>query len=156
MFNQVINFSWTILAFFPVCFYWWNQGVDWAFYAFLAVSLIAGCLPQKIYNQLSMGTDPAAYINLGVRTIRKFVQDGGFKRNKLQGMRSYLNTIAMYERYHFICLVFFKCSSVYACLHEHIILGLLIFLVNVVYNVCPILLQQYNRLRIVNILTRMQ
>lgn len=154
--NQVLNISWTLLAFFPVCFYWWNQGIDWTFYAFLGASLLAGCLPQKIYDQFSVSSEPNAYLNLGVKTIRRFTQDGNFKRNKLQGMRNYLNTIAMYERYHFICLIFFKCSSVYACLNEHILLGFIIFLANVIYNVCPILLQQYNRLRIINILTRLQ
>jgi len=156
MLNQVLNFGWTILAFFPVCLYWWNQGIDWTFYAFIILSLLAGWLPQKVYAQLSLSDDPEAYKNLGVNIIRRFTQDGGFKRNKLQGMRDYLKTIAMFERYHFICLVFFKCSAVYACLNEHIVIGLVIFVANLIYNVCPILLQQYNRLRIVNILTRLQ
>jgi hypothetical protein len=58
----------------------------------------------------------------------------------------------MFERYHFCCLIFFQTSSVYACYFEEYLLAFLIFLCNILYNVFPILLQQYNRMRIIKIL----
>ncbi|MCB0710093.1 MAG: hypothetical protein KDC15_11960, partial [Chitinophagaceae bacterium] len=63
----------------------------------------------------------------------------------------YLSTIAMNERFHWMCFVFFMLSSIYAFTQGIILLGFLMFLANIPYNVASLLLQQYNKLRILKI-----
>jgi hypothetical protein len=152
--NQLLNILWTIVGFFPVCLFWFTTGTDLAFYAFLLFGVVAGCLPESIYIKLQISEDFIDFEKLGIRSIRKFSQSGNFKKDKSKGLKAYLQKLSMFERYHYICLIFFQCSSVYACLQQHIAIALLIFGTNIIYNVCPILLQQYNRLRIFGILNR--
>jgi hypothetical protein len=152
--NQLLNILWTIVGFFPVCVFWFTAGTDAAFYAFLIFGLVAGFLPERIYINLQISEDFKDLEKLGIRSIRKFTQNGNFEKNKRKGLETYLQKLSMFERYHYICLVFFQCSSVYACLQQHILISLLIFGSNLIYNVCPIMLQQYNRLRIFGILRR--
>jgi hypothetical protein len=62
--------------------------------------------------------------------------------------KNYKSKIAMYERYHFICLVFFLASFVYAIHQQAFLISLLILMSNILYNIIPILIQQYNKLRL--------
>lgn len=66
--------------------------------------------------------------------------------------RQYLSKIALQERYHYSCFVFFTLSAFSALVGGKIQMALLISIANVIYNVYPILLQQYNRLRIQRLL----
>lgn len=99
------------------------------------------------------------YERLGVKHIRKFVQNGdtvnamantkgyGIIKGKAE-VQPYLKTIAMYERYHWICFSFFLLTGVYALVYGHFGPGLIIIITNIVYNISSILLQQYNKIRI--------
>lgn len=150
MLNQILNIGWTILGFLPVYYFWSLHGIGWPFYALLLISFTAFILPEKLFSRLKISKDLRVYRRLGVKFIRRFAQDGDFQAKK--GIRGYLNKIRMFERYHFCCLIFFQASSVYACYFEEYLLAFLIFLCNILYNVFPILLQQYNRMRIIKIL----
>ncbi len=46
------------------------------------------------------------------------------------------------------CLAFFLASFVYAIYQQAFLISLLIFVSNIIYNVIPILIQQYNKLRL--------
>lgn len=150
MLNQTLNIGWTILGFLPLYYFWSLHGIGWPFYALLLISLTAFIFPEKLFSKLKISKDIRVYRRLGVKFIRRFAQDGDFQPNK--GIRGYLNKIRMFERYHFCCLIFFQASSVYACYFEEYLLAFLIFFCNILYNVFPILLQQYNRMRIIKIL----
>lgn len=147
MLNQILNVSWTIIGFLPVSYFWFLHGIHWPFYVLTALSLLTCFLPEAVYRKLDISSDLRVYRRLGVKFIRRFAQDGNFQAGKKDGIRHYLNKIQMFERYHFCCLFFFQASSVYACYYEEYLLAFSIFLCNVLYNVLPILLQQYNRLR---------
>lgn len=150
MLNQVFNIGWTILGFLPVYYFWFLHGIHWPFFTLALVSLGACLLPETLFRNLEISSDLRVYRRLGVKFVRRFAQDGDFQPGT--GVRAYLNKIRMFERYHFCCLIFFQASSVYACYFEQYLLAFLIFFCNILYNVFPILLQQYNRIRITKIL----
>lgn len=152
MLNHLLNVSWTVIGFSPVGYFWFYHGVDAVFIILLLISIVACFLPERVYRKLHVSKNLKAYKKLGVKTVRRFVQDGDFGATKPNSVKAYLKKISMFERYHYSCLIFFQASSVYACLNEQFLLALLIFLCNIIYNVCPLLLQQYNKLRIIKIL----
>jgi hypothetical protein len=153
--NQLLNIVWTIIGFLPVCLFWFNVEIGLSFLISLICSFVAACLPERIYIQLHISKDYKKFEALGVRFLKRFSQHGDFKKNGAKGIKSYLGTLAMFERFHYICLVFFLASCIYAFLDQQIVLGLMIFLANAIYNVFPILLQQYNRLRMMKVLNQL-
>jgi hypothetical protein len=163
--NQSINFFWTILCFAPVIWFWIKEGMDFYFFLFLATSLIVGTLPPKIFNRFTLSSSSNFYESLGVKHIRKFVQNGDFVKtmtktqqhlviNGVSKARQYLKTIAMYERFHWVCFTFFFFTAIRCFFAGHLKLGLAITTANIVYNLGSILLQQYNKLRIKKITGR--
>lgn len=159
--NQLINISWTTVAFAPVLVYYSGGYVPRVLYIFLAVSLASGLLPARIFDLLQLSSDPQFYRRIGVLKIRNFVQDGDLInrsiRQELPGHRiirnksslsKYMKTIDMYERFHFICLIFFLLTALLAFRDTRYYLGIIITAGNFLYNVCPILLQQYNKLKV--------
>ncbi len=162
--NQLVNVFWTVLSFVPVLWYWTGRYADVWLYTAIAFSVLCGLLPPSFFDSLQLSKNPDFYKKYGVRTIKKFVQNGDFinllfrKKSPnyrviqdVRKMQNYLNTIVMYERYHFTCFIFFLLTTVLSFSQRHLLIPLLITFCNIVYNVCPIFLQQYNRLRIQNV-----
>lgn len=161
--NQAVNFFWTILCFIPVIGFWLTADMALC-YIFIGVSIVSLLLPAKL---LQLSNQPKFYEKLGIKLIRKFVQNGDYinaflkKRHPQHktirgkaGATGYMNTVIMYERYHFLCFVFFLLTDFYAVKTAHYNLAFAIFLANIIYNICPILLQQYNRARVINLTNR--
>ena len=161
VFNQLLNFFWTILCFLPVLWYWAMQGPDSWLYGLIIFSITCGLLPEAFFRFLQISQRTGFYEKYGAKMIRKFVQQGdminrlfrqqyaGYKVIRGAGQaRNYLKTIAMYERYHFICFLFFLSTAVHSLFAHRFLFALLITIGNILYNICPIFLQQYNRLRI--------
>lgn len=155
--NQILNIFWTGLCIGPVVWYWYSQGLDFWWYIILFIAFIVAFLPRKIIESLNIFNNRRQYEKWGVKLIQQFVQGGRWvsrldKRDRaIKDVRQathYLTTIAMYERFHWMCFVFFLLSSIHASIHGVIHWGFLIFLANIPYNVASLLLQQYNRLRI--------
>ncbi|MEN0056532.1 MAG: hypothetical protein AAGC65_22840 [Mucilaginibacter sp.] len=156
--NQVVNLFWTIVCFIPIITYWSVTGqLLWCF-IFLGISVLSQVLP---FSRLQLSSQPKFYERLGVKFIRKFVQHGEYinkfhqkrqphyriVKDKVSAAR-YLKTIMMYERFHFMCFVFFLLTAIHALINWHYSLFIIIIIANVIYNVYPMLLQQYNRARI--------
>lgn len=159
LFNQLINFFWTILGFTPVLWFWIKEGINLYFYLFAVAALITGILPEKLLNLLMLSSRRNFYERLGVKHIRKFVQNGDAVQavtnkqgrliiNGVTQAKKYLKTIAMYERFHWACFTFFLLTAILCFFYGYLILGLAITAANVLYNLCSILLQQYNKARI--------
>jgi hypothetical protein len=158
--NQAINFFWTIICFIPVIAFWMDADTFWL-YIFIGVSVVSLLLPAKL---LQLSNDPKLYEGLGVKFIRKLVQGGDYANKLIRrkdpqykliknkaSVAQYMRTIIMYERYHFLCFIFFLLTAAYALIHLHYGFFMLIILANIIYNVCPILLQQYNRARVLKL-----
>src|SRR4051812_14993265 len=149
--NQLVNFFWTILCFIPVIGFWLHADLL-ILYIFIGISIFSLLVPTRL---LQLSNRPKFYENLGIKLIRKFVQNGeyinllirkfkpGHKTisNKTDATR-YLKTVQMYDRYHFWGLVFFLLTTVYALIMAQYLPALLTTVANIIYNVCPILLQQ--------------
>ncbi|HTQ28290.1 MAG TPA: hypothetical protein VMI35_09185 [Puia sp.] len=164
IYNQSINSFWTACCFLPVGWFWFYNGPDRRLYWFIGVSLLVSVLPQKFLDLFQLSTQRKVYERLGVKIIRRLVQNGdwvkaGTRANSLQliqdtnGAKKYLNTLAMYERFHCCCFLFFLLTAVYAWYRDHTMLAIGIMVTNLLYNVSAILLQQYNRLRIKRVLS---
>jgi hypothetical protein len=161
VFNQLLNFFWTILCFLPVLWYWVMQGQGVWLYGSIIFSIGCGLLPEAFFRFLQISQRTGFYEKYGAKMIRKFVQQGdminrlfrqqyaGYKVIRDAGQaRNYLKTIAMYERYHFMCFLFFLSTAIQGLFTHRFLFALLITIGNTLYNICPIFLQQYNRLRI--------
>jgi len=160
--NQVVNLFWTIVCFIPIIIYWATAGhLLWCF-IFISISVLSQTLPL---NRLQLSHNPKFYERLGIKFIRKFVQHGEYvntlKRkakphysvvNNRTGAAQYMKTIVMYERFHFICFVFFLSTAIHALVTGHYLLFMVILIANVIYNIYPMLLQQYNRVRIARLI----
>lgn len=159
--NQCINFIWTFLCFTPIVFFWIFAGPGIWFYIFLIISFAAGFLPSNFFG---LSSSPEYYEKLGVRWIRKFVQNGDFVNRLLKNekkigktiknkshAKKYLKTVSMYEKYHIICFIFFCLSGSFAIVKQEFMYFILIMASNILYNICPIILQQYNRTRILGL-----
>jgi hypothetical protein len=159
--NQAINFFWTILCFIPIVMFWAEAGAMQLLYLLIFISFLSLIIPARLL-QLSGSTK--FYENLGVKLIRKLVQNGDYanktlkKRNPQHKLikgkahaAQYMRTIIMYERYHFLCFTFSMLTAVYALINTHYGFFVIIVMANIIYNVCPILLQQYNRARVLKL-----
>jgi hypothetical protein len=156
--NQVVNLFWTILCFIPVITYWLSAGrLLWCF-IFIGLSVLSLLIPLK---HLQLSHNPKFYESLGVRFARKFVQQGEYVNRFIRktnpnyrivkhkaNAAQYLKTTVMYERFHLMCFIYFVLTAIHALITGQYLLLALILIANIIYNVYPILLQQYNRTRI--------
>jgi hypothetical protein len=162
--NQFINLFWTILSFMPIYDYWIGKDITWL-YAFVLFSLIPAVLPNSIFRHFQLSSNSKFYEHLRVKFIQKFVQNGTTinrvirKKNPAYKIikdrveaRNYLGTINMYERYHVFCFIFFGLTFGQALYSQRYVAAFLVLIVNVIYNICPILIQQYNKLRVMRLL----
>ena len=162
--NQLINLFWTIISFTSVLWFWVTTGIDLYFYLILGAAIATGMLPMSIFNLFTLSSNKKTYERLGVRHIRKFVQNGDAvktytTRKNLQissplHAQRYLETIAMYERYHWACFVFFILTAILCFCKTQWKIGLAIVIANTFYNLGSICLQQYNKIRIRKMMER--
>jgi cell division protein FtsW (lipid II flippase) len=159
VYNQLINFGWTILAFAPIGYFCYlTMPLNWL-YAFLAVSSLAFFLPASFFGAIQLGNTTAIYHKLGLRAIRKYTQDGtlvnrlirqkdaAYNPVQTSSVQSHLKKAAANERFHGAVFIFFLLTTIYALAGCHWGWAAVFTISNLVYNVYPILLQQYNRIR---------
>jgi hypothetical protein len=161
LYNAAANVLWSLLAFVPVnifCYRFMERAWLWAF---VGASLIAYIVPASALKYLELGSTVQTYRRLGVHRVNDFVQHGTLINRLLR--RSYpdykrvrsraslaplLKGTYMQERFHWTVLLFFFLSSLYGVARGYPGWALLITVINVVYNLYPIWLQQYIRLRL--------
>jgi hypothetical protein len=159
--NQAINFFWTILCFIPVIGFWMAANSMQLLYILILLSFLSLLIPAKV---LQLSRNPKFYEVLGVKFIRKLVQNGEYanrfiRKNNPQyklikdkaHAAAYMRTTIIYERYHFLCFTFFLLSAIYAIITMHYAFFSIIMFANIIYNISPILLQQYNRARVLKL-----
>ncbi len=161
LYNMIPNVIWSLINFAPVYFFYAQPGKLQHLWMVIAISLIGYFLPISFYNRLQISKSKKTYHKLGIRTIRKYAQDGDLI-NKIirkkypdykghsgkQNFQKHIGKTYFYEKFHFVCLLFFLITMVLAFMQQNVVLGVLIIVANILYNVYPIMLQQYNRLRI--------
>ena len=161
VYNGVANVFWSLLAFAPVsmfCYRFMERGWRWAF---VAASFVAWMVPASTLRYLELSSTLSTYRKLGVHRVNHLVQHGTFINHLLRrrdaeyrrmlsraGTAYLLQSTYVQERFHWAVLLFFLLSSLYGIAHGFPGWALLITVINVVYNLYPIWLQQYIRLRL--------
>jgi hypothetical protein len=160
-YNAVPNVLWSGLAFGPLvlCCYWY---VGWPWQVgFGAVSLLAYAWPAAWLRHLQLSGQVAVYQHLRVPALNRFTQQGALVTALLRrrypqyralpgraGIAKLLRTTYSQERFHWAGLLYFLLVSSYVGVSGQWGWAVGLTLVNVGYNLYPIWLQQYLRLRL--------
>ena len=156
--NAVVNVFWSLIAFVPVSVFCYRFMDRVWLSVFVGTSLIAFMMPASKLKYLELSFTIRTYRKLGVHWANHFVQQGSLINQLLR--RSYpgyqrlpsrtrmLQSTYVQERFHWTVFLFFLLSSIYAITHGYQGWTLLITILNVIYNLYPIWLQQYIRKRL--------
>ena len=161
VYNAVVNVFWSLLAFVPVSIFWYRVTERIWLWVFVAVSVFPFFLPTSILKYFALGPNVRPYRKLGVPWVNKFVQHGRLINDLLRRKYpEYRRTVSrakapvlvqnsyVQERFHWTVLLFFLLTSAYAIVHGNFGWAVLTTVINVVYNLYPIWLQQYIRVRV--------
>ncbi len=159
--NQGINVVYSVIFLTPVVIFWMDHYQTTYFMSVLGASLLMFILPNKVYEYVQLSNSKKFYRVLGIPCFQRYTQQGLFAQkliNYINGNQTNSPTprnvsqlksqIRNFESFHYVCFIFFTLTNVYALYHGEVFLSLIIFLTNVLYNIIPILIQQYNRIRL--------
>jgi len=167
LYNIIPNMIWTVLHLTPVTVYCFSDLPLKYLYIFGGISIAFAALPHRFYFWIQLSNRIRVYHKVGILLIRKFSQDGDwvnqavrrrypnytviFRRQDIDG---YIAKTYFFERFHMLLWIFMLAVSIYAAVEKDWIWAIFIFLNNILYNLYPIFLQQYNRLRVLRILSK--
>lgn len=165
--NQTINLFWTGLFFTPIVIFWVRYYDAKIFFFLLGLSLVPLMMNNTSLWVLQLSRKKEFYEQLGIKYFQSITQNGklvkklinlkhsGYRIIRNRGdIKSYKNQIRVYEKYHLICFLFFFGSVIFGLIKSEYYLSAWIFLSNICYNIVPILIQQYNKIRITSFLTK--
>jgi len=163
---MIPNLFWSVLSLAPIAFFCYQRTPAKSVYIFLGISFITYLLPQRFYNAIQV-KDIKLLKKTGVEFVLKYAQYGGTINNiikkkypgykvvyNIKSLRSQYYKTYGFERFHFMALLFFLFVTAFALMRGYYIWALIFFATNIIYNVYPILLQHYTRLRISVLLKR--
>ncbi|RAJ05153.1 hypothetical protein LX64_02307 [Chitinophaga skermanii] len=167
VYNMVPNLVWSILHLTPVVVYSWNEIEPFKIYILLGISVLLGILPAGFYNWMQFSKTTAAYKKVGILMIRKYSQDGDLIIQQVRkkypfykvvesrdAIIRYIGRTYVYERFHFMVLMYMLMVLGVTLYRQAFVWAIVLLLNNVCYNFYPLLLQQYNRLRLITLLKR--
>ncbi|MHA7129284.1 glycosyl-4,4'-diaponeurosporenoate acyltransferase CrtO family protein [Algoriphagus namhaensis] len=158
--NQALNLFWTLLAFAPIVLIWYLNFNLFNLLMLILLSILFAIFFRKYSIQLQLSNNRKFYERLGVKRFQKFTQDSHYINRLIEragGEKPYFRKnlnlhqtkkIEMYEAYHAACLLFFFISTFIGFYNYHFSLAILAKLANIIYNVIPLFIQQYNRIRL--------
>ncbi|KUG05840.1 hypothetical protein [Solirubrum puertoriconensis] len=160
-YNAVPNVLWSVLGFAPVVTFGYGYMERTWLYGLVTLSLLVYLLPIPWLQRLQLSQSAGVYRRLGVHRLNRITQNGTLVNARLrqrfpafrqvQGRASaarYVRASYHLERFHLVLLVFFLGCTLYAAAHGYWGWALLLLLANIGYNLYPIWLQQYLRLRL--------
>lgn len=165
IYNIVPNLFWSVIGFGPVgIFCYLKMNLLWIF-IFLIVSLFILALPKSVLDYFRLGKTTHIYKKAGVDIVQKLAQNGDLVNALIRkrfpdyriiynrdSVRKYVGQTYYLEKIHYIFLSFFLFTSIFALIDGYFLWSATILLSNMLFNVYPILLQQYNRLRLSKIM----
>lgn len=162
--NQVFNIGYTAIFFTPIILFWKDYYTTLFFKISLGTTICSFFLPHRCYTFFQISDSKNFYKKIGIPFIQQFTQQGKFakrlttylgnnvfqspKGNRINKLK---NQIRTFETFHWACFIFFSLTAAYAYQKGSSILTIFILTSNILYNVIPILIQQYNRIRLNNI-----
>lgn len=163
-YNTIVNFFWSVLVLVPLVVFCYGEMSIKLTLIFLAASFITVFLPRSFFDAMQF-KNRQVYKKIGVDFINRFTQNGiivnNLVRKRIPGYqvistkRSSIHKVVyqsyMFEKFHFTAFVFFLLTTIYALAKGFFAWSLVFFVSNIIYNVYPILLQQYVRARLKNV-----
>jgi len=160
--NMIPNFFWSAVFLIPIAVYCFSKLDSRLFYFFLAISMVTLFLPISFFNFLQLSWNPSFYKRIGIRFVNKFAQHGewlnkyirkkypAYKTLSVQtaSVQKKINQAYFFEKFHFSLLVFFLLVTISAIVENQIKWIIILLVCNLLYNVYPILLQQYIRAKL--------
>lgn len=159
--NAVPNVLWSALALTPIGVYCYQLMARPWLYGFLGVSLLAYAVPTAWFGYWQLSRRPARYRQLGVALLNRVTQHGDFVNRLIRwryptyrhlpsraALARLVRTTYHQERFHLVLFLFFLLTSAYAAVQGQAGWCGLLLLTNVGYNVYPMWLQQYLRVRV--------
>lgn len=164
-YNMIPNLFWSVIFLFPVALFCYNYLVVKYLIIFLLISLVPVFLPRSFFNFFQSPKMAIFYRKAGVGFINKFTQNGTLinkiirkrypqykflSQKKLSAQQLFQQTY-MFEKFHFMLCFFFILINGYACWQALYGWANFIFITNLIYNIYPIFLQHYIRIRILSL-----
>lgn len=163
-YNLIISLFWTLLCVGPVVGYFYlYMPVNWL-WVIVPMAFLPYFLPGSWLENYAVSTSRRVYERIGVRGLLSIVQHGRYInqqiRKRYPGYRIVYNrdTIRrkiketyLFERFHYGLLLAFMIPIAHA-LSVYWYWGVVLIACNIGYNVYPILMQQYVRLRLIQML----
>lgn len=159
--NQGINLIYTIIFCYPIVLFWFRFYQPQSLLVVLGISMIIFLIPTKLFIYIQLSKSRTFYESLAIDRFQYLTQQGKFAKRIInyfliketfrfhkKSITNFKNQIMIFESYHFACLIFFLGSSICAFSMKEYIFTVVIFIANVLYNIIPILIQQYNKTRI--------
>jgi hypothetical protein len=153
---------WSVLAFVPISIFCYNHLSSLLFYIFLVISMSFIFLPNAFFDKIQLSRKSSFYTKLGVRFINKFTQNGTFLNRVIKRkypsykvvsyqskkIKEVVRQTYMFEKFHASLCLFFMFTSFYALFSDYFSWGIVFIITNFIYNVYPVLLQQYIRTKL--------
>jgi hypothetical protein len=134
---------------------------------FIGLSYLISLIPKPFYDKLQWSRHVLFYEKLGVHVFKRLATNGDYInrriRRKFPRHRQVSNVASVRdkwqetyttERSHTVLFVFCLLTSVYAWFIGDLMTGWFLFFGNIIFNLYPNLLQQYNRLRYKRVMLR--
>ena len=152
---------WSLICLFPISIFCYRlMDLSW-FYTFLAISFSGYFFPKSFFRKIHIGKTTRFYEKAGINFFKKFTQNGDIVNNLIKkkypdykviaankmSIKKFLAQSFMFEQFHFVGFLFFVFAMIYALVNLYFWWVIVIGLTNIVYNIYPILLQQYLRRR---------
>lgn len=160
VYNIIPNIIWSVICLIPISVFCYTRMDTKIFYSFLVLSILTLLLPKSFFHLLQFGKTISFYKKSGVIFINKFTQNGTvinkiirkeFPQYRVVSKRNISKMISqsyMFEKFHFSLFSFFILTTLYALLQKSFVWVLIFITTNIIYNMYPILLQQYIRMKI--------
>jgi hypothetical protein len=161
-YNMAPNLFWSVLSLVPVFIFCYNYLSVNLLLFFTGVSILPAFLPNSAIHTMQISERPMIYKKLGIGFVQRLSQNGkivnslirrkypNYKalRQNEKSIKGLLNQTCAFEKFHLTLLVFFCLAGFYAFSKGFTKWTAIIFLLNVLYNVYPVLMQQYIRIKL--------
>jgi hypothetical protein len=158
--NFIIIGLFTINLVPTITFYLDGNG-EWKwFLIILAISLIFCKIPNSFIDKIQLSKRTIFYKRLKVHLFKKYATNGDIINKNIRkqfpnhrnihtllSIQKKLTETYTTEKAHLVFLIFSFLTSFYASIMKHFFLAIIITVGNIIFNLYPIFLQQYNRIR---------
>lgn len=160
--NMIVNLLWSFVFLFPLVVFCYSKIEKNWFLVSLLISLLAVFLPASFFSAQQLSKSRLFYKRIGIEFFNHFTQNGTllnrfvknnfpeYKRfhTKEEAFKKLFNQTFMFEKFHFIVFIFFIETTIFAFINSYYYWVAFFIVGNIIYNIYPMLLQQYIRLRL--------